>query len=131
MRHHLITVLCLLLAVSVHAADDPTIPAQLKTDVQVAMNAHIDSNQSGGRFVIYDAVDGKLLRLQLKELHAGVVRNGEFYVSCADFADEIGAVVDVDFLVVRSDYGFRVLEGVVHKVGGKKRTYNLEENTHE
>jgi hypothetical protein len=50
-------------------------------------------------------------------------------VSCADFTTTSGDVVDVDFLVAGDDTGFRVLEGVVHKVGGTKRPYHLEEMT--
>ncbi len=111
------------------AADDPSIPAQRKALVQQAMVTHIDSNRSGDHYVIYDAVDGKLLRLKLKELHAGVVQKTGFYVSCADFTTTSGDVVDVDFLVAGDDTGFRVLEGVVHKVGGTKRPYHLEEMT--
>ena len=52
---------------------------------------------------------------------------GEFYVSCADFTDAGGNLVDVDFLVGADSEGHRVLEGVVHKIGGTKRPYHIEE----
>ena len=110
-----------------NAADDPNIPVERKAAVQQAMKHHIDKHKVDGRYVIFDAVAGQLLRLELKKLHAGVVRKAEFYVSCADFTDSQGGIVDVDFLVGQVEDGLHVLEGVVHKAGGTKRPYHLEE----
>ena len=123
---HALGLAALLLAASAHAGDDPSIPAKRKAGVQKAMAAHIDANRVGDHYVIYEAVAGKLLRLRFGELHAGVVRKGEFYVSCADFTDADGTPIDVDFLVAGDEDGFRVLEGVVHKVGDAKRPYHVE-----
>ena len=116
-----------LLASVANAADDPTIPPERKAAVQQAMKHHIDKHLVDDRYVIFDAVDGQLLRLELKKLHAGVVRKAEFYVSCADFTDARGGIVDIDFLVGQVEDSLHVLEGVVHKVGGKKRPYHLED----
>jgi hypothetical protein len=117
----------LLQTTGVQAADDPNIPKERKAVVQQAMTAFIDANQVDDHFVIYDAVEGKLLRLRLAELHAGVVKKGEFYVSCADFTDGADNPVDVDFLVGGKGENLKVLEGVVHEVAGKKRPYHVEE----
>lgn len=85
MRVASVLALTILMQVSVlHAADDPTIPKQRKAALQQAMTEFIDANRVGDNFVVYDAVAGKLLRLRLAELHTGVVKKGEFYVSCAD-----------------------------------------------
>jgi hypothetical protein len=39
---------------------------------------------------LYDPVDGKLLNLSSYVLHSGIVKKGDFYVSCADFVDQEG-----------------------------------------
>ena len=87
------------LAATAQAGDDPNIPSERKVLVRQAMSAHVDDALVSDHYVIYDAVDGKLLRLQFKELHTGVVRKGEFFVACADFTNAAGTLIDVDFLV--------------------------------
>ncbi len=122
----LLGIAALSLTTTAHAGDDPSIPSEHKTLVQQAMATHIKAHGVADRYVIYDAVEGDLLRLQFGELHPGVVRKGEFYVSCADFTNARGALVDVDFLVARGEGGFRVIESVVHKIDGAKRPYHIE-----
>ena len=120
-----------LLTTSAHSADDPNIPKEEKAAVQKAMQAHIDSNRVGEKYVIYDGVAGELLRLGFVELHAGVVRKGEFYVSCADFTSADGTMIDVDFLVAGEEDDLRVLDAIVHKVAGTKRPYRVEDKPSE
>ena len=90
------------------------------------MQAHIDQNTVDGHYVVYDAVADKVLKLQLDKLHDGIVKKSDYYVSCADFHDASGKYHDLDFLVVEENGEFRALQGVVHKVGKKKRKYHLE-----
>ena len=127
MRSAIVLSLATLFAASAHSADDPTIPKEEKAVVQKAMKAHIDANRVGEKYVIYDGVEGELLRLGFVELHAGVVRKGEFYVSCADFTSADGTMIDVDFLVAGDKDDLRVLDAIVHKVAGTKRPYRVEE----
>jgi len=47
-------------------------------------------------------------------------------VSCADFQDQEGRVIDVDFLVLANHGQLQVTQGIVHSVEGKKRKYHLE-----
>ena len=94
--------------------------------MQKAMEDHIAANRVGEDYIIYDAVSGDLLRLRFSQLHAGVVRKGGFYVSCADFTSQ-GTPIDVDFLVAGGEDGLRVLDAIVHKVGDTKRPYHVEE----
>ena len=108
------------------SADDPSIKGETRTNTQKAMSGHIDQNTYDGDYIIYDAVTGKLLRLQLKELHAGIVKKDDFYVSCADFVDSQGNKYDLDFLVVDNGGNFEVFEAIVHKVNDDKRKYDLE-----
>jgi hypothetical protein len=119
---------CLLPAGAASAADDPSIQGKTRQDIQAAMKSFIASHDTGDHTMLhYDPVTGKLLRLKLVELHDGIVQKGHFYVSCADFQDEDGGVVDIDFLVVPSGDDFRVNQAIVHKADGEKRSYHVEQ----
>ena len=127
MRSAIALSLAILLTTSAHSADDPSIPKEDKAVVQKTMKAHIDANRVGEQYIIYDGVSGELLRLSFVELHAGVVRKGEFYVSCADFTAADSTRIDVDFLVAGDKDDLRVLDAIVHKVDGTKRPYRVED----
>ncbi len=109
------------------AADDPSIKGKTREGIQSAMKSHIDGNIVDGKYVIYDAVAGKLKKLKLDKLHEGIMKKADFYVSCADFVDDGGNKYDLDLLVVDKGGGFRVLETVVHAINGEKRKYHLED----
>ncbi len=124
----LILVLAWLVAPGALAADDPSIQGETRSGVKAAMTRFIDGQRSAdGSMLHYDPVSGDLLRLKLRELHAGIVSKGHFYVSCADFVDADGREVDVDFLVVPNGSGFRVNQALVHAVDGEKRGYHVEQ----
>ena len=108
------------------AGDDPSIQGKPRVESQKAMTSHIMGNTYDGKYVIYDAVDGKLLKLDFKSLHTGIVKKGDFYVSCADFADNKGNLYDIDFLVGEKDEQFSVIQALVHSVNGNKRKYDVE-----
>lgn len=99
----------------------------MRHEIRAAMQAHVAANRPGDRYVVYDAVEDKLLRLDFKELHRGIAQKGDFYVSCADFVDEAGALYDLDFLVAPVGGQYRVLQAVVHSVGGDERRYHVED----
>lgn len=116
----------LALTLSAHAADDPSIKGERRSAVQAAMQKHIDHNTVDGHYVMYDALTDGLLKLKLAKLHDGIVKKADYYVSCADFRDSAGTYFDLDFLVIEKEGRFRVLQGIVHKVGSVKRKYHLE-----
>lgn len=107
------------------AADDPSIKGQIRTDIQEAMKRHIGRNTLGDHYVIYDAIKGELKKLTFKELHKGIVKKGDFYVSCADFVDASGTKYDLDFLVSARD-DVHVLQALVNSINGEKHKYHLE-----
>ena len=106
--------------------NDPSIKGDLRTDIQDSMQSFIDRNTVNGLYSLYDPVDGKLRQLTFKELHKGIVKKGEYYVSCADFTDSNNALVDLDFLVIPTGDNFLVSQAIIHSVDGKKRKYHLE-----
>jgi hypothetical protein len=107
-------------------ADDASIVGEQRVGIQKAMTHFVGAHSVEGELLHYDPVAGELRRLRLEELHSGIVKKGEFYVSCADFRDESGTLVDVDFLVLDMGDSFHVNQAIVHAVDGKKRAYHLE-----
>ncbi len=108
------------------AADDPSIQGARRAGIQAAMKSFIEGQSVAERLLHYDPVAGELLQLRLAELHEGIVKKGDFYVSCADFTGEDGRRYDLDFLVVPAGEGYRVNQAIVHAVEGQKRKYHLE-----
>ena len=118
-------------AANVLAADDPSIKGGKRTSIQTAMNEHIKENSVDGRYILYDPIDDKVLRLKLDDLHDGIVKKADYYVSCADFTSANGTYYDLDFMVVEKDGEYKALQGFVHKVGKNKRKYHLENTADE
>ena len=118
----------LLWAGGASAADDPSIQGDLRKGIHSAMNDYVEKQSVDGRVLLYDPVEGKLLRMKFESLHDGIVKKGDFYVSCADFADQDGRKLDLDFLVIKDEHGkLRATQAIVHKVDGNKRPYHLED----
>jgi len=113
-------------ATTAPAADDPSIKGSLRENIKTSMMSYIESNTIEDIYVLYDAVDGRLLKLKLDKLHDGIVKKGDFYVSCADFYDHRGKKIDVDFLVLKDGAQLKTIQAVVHSVDGVKRKYHLE-----
>ena len=122
----LLVCLALLAAPAAQAADDPSIKGQLRTDIHEAMQEFLADRTDDGTYRHYDAADDRLLHLKDANLHEGIVKKGDFYVSCADFTDQDGRKIDVDVLAFDFGGKIRAVQGFVHKVDGDKRPYDLE-----
>ena len=109
------------------AADDPSIKGKLRANIQTTMSKFINDHTVKRTFRIYDPVAGKLHKLKLDKLHKGIVKKGDFYVSCADFVDSKGRKFDLDFLVLPDGNKLVATQAVIHSVDGKKRKYHLED----
>ena len=119
-------ILSFMLSSSIYAGDDPSIRGDLRSNVQKSMSNYIDHQSIDGRMYVYDAVDGKLLKLKLEKLHSGIVKKGKFYVSCADFIDQKDRKIDIDFMVRLKAGELITTQALVHSVDGDKRKYHLE-----
>jgi hypothetical protein len=108
------------------AANDPSIQGDLRSNIQGAMKEMVEQRTVGGIFKFYDAATDRLHDLKLVELHDGIVKKGDYYVSCADFVDSQGTAIDMDFLVLPGNGKLIATQAVLHKVDGKKRKYHLE-----
>ncbi len=116
----------LLAAPAAQAGNDPSIEGDLRKNIQAAMDSWVGEQTVDGTVRLYDPVEGRLLELKFEELHDGIVKKGDFYVSCADFADQDGRKIDVDFLVLPDGDALRATQAIVHSVDGEKREYHLE-----
>jgi hypothetical protein len=118
--------LSVILASVAFAADDPSIKGSLRDNIKTSMMTFIEKRMVDDTFIIYDAVDGRLMKLKYDKLHDGIIKKRDFYVSCADFFDEKGRKVDLDFLVIRDGDNLHTIQAVIHAIDGKKRKYHLE-----
>ncbi len=109
------------------AANDPSINGELRQNIQQAMSNHIKTNKINEKYALYDEKKGKVLKLQLAQLHEGIVSKGDYYVSCADFTDDNGQTVDVDFMVSGTGNELSVYQAIIHKDDDGKRKYHLED----
>jgi hypothetical protein len=114
------------IAANAFGADDPSIKGEKRTGIQAAMTEHIKDNSVDGRYILYDPIDDKVIKLKLDDLHDGIVKKSDYYVSCADFTSSNGTYYDLDFMVVEKGGEYKALQGFVHKVGKNKRKYHLE-----
>ena len=113
---------------SAFAADDTSIKGELRANITKAMLEHVGANTVDGDYIIYDAVDGQLLRLKFDSLHDGIVKKGDFYVACGDFNAHDGTYYDLDMLVAeQTDGSMRVLQSIVHKREDEKREYHVHD----
>jgi len=83
-----------------------------------------DAALKGGSFLIFDAVDKKVLQLSLVKVHdeklAHLGKN--VYFACTDMKAADGTVYDLDFMMTSSsEGGLRASEILVHKKGGVPR----------
>jgi len=126
-RMTLLATVLLLAAPLAMAGDDASIKSFQRVAIQTAMGEHVKTNTLDSSYIIYDNQKGELKKLTLDKLHEGIVRKGDFFVSCADFRDSSGKLYDLDFLVAQQGDDYRVIQALVHSVDGKKRPYHLED----
>lgn len=108
------------------AADDASIPADVKEKARAAMDHYIKQEiEVKGTFLLNDPVENKILNLKYDKVHKGMVKFKDGFLACADFTQ--GKVpYDIDFLVKIVGGQYRVVQAAVHAIDGKKRTGHME-----
>jgi hypothetical protein len=68
--------------------------------------------------------------LEFVRVHDRVGKTGSLYYSCTDMRDkQTGELLDLDFDVKATGEKLKVVDGRIHKVGGKARyTYDEHDN---
>ena len=115
-----------LIGTAAYAGVGKEVNAELSAAAIASMQAFIAERSVDGVFLHYDPVAGELLELELKLLHVEVTKKDGFYVSCANFIDQFGRPVDLDFLVVRDGDEFKTVQAIVHRLAAAKRPYTLD-----
>jgi len=124
----LFTALLMLMVVAGRAADDPTIRGTLRPQIWSTMDDYIVSQTGDGIMRLYDPIEDRVLLMEFRGINDGIVREGDFFVSCADFVDQDGRKLDVDLLVLQSGENLKVTQAIVHKIQGAERSSNLAPN---
>ena len=82
--------------------------------LQLALMAYVDSKTFDGRFLHFDVERKELRGLHSANLFPMIVPATGFYFLCADFRDDQGGKVDVDFVATRTEGGFRVIQTMIN-----------------
>ncbi len=83
-----------------------------------------DAALKGGAFLVFDAVDKKVLQLALVKVHEDKLAHlgNDVYFACTDMKAADGVVYDLDFMMKKSSHGdLHASEIAVHKKGGVPR----------
>ena len=112
---------------SANAGDDRSIKGQLRKDIQNSMEQYVKNQTLDGNLYVFDAVQNKLLTLTSGKLRHNIVKDGDFYLTCADYTDQDGNKVDLDFMVRKSGDKFITTQTIVHAVGDKYRPYHVRD----
>ena len=84
--------------------------------------------QKKGTFPIKDPMTGTTRKLEFVRVHDRVGKTGPLYYSCTDMRDkQTGELLDLDFDVKATGEKLKVVDGRIHKVGGKAR-YSYDEH---
>ena len=128
-NHVIVSVFALVLFTELYtfAGDDKNIKGELRKGIKSSMGEYIDGNTIDSKFKLFDPIEGKVLDLKLDHLHEGIVKKGDYYVSCADFVDQEGRKIDIDLFVLKDGKNLKTVQAIVHSVDGEKRKYHLEE----
>jgi len=118
---------CLILSNSAMAGDDQSIKGQLRTDITNSMVEYIKKQTIDGKLYVFDAVQNKLLVLTSGVLHKRITRDGGFYITCADYIDQDGQKVDLDFFVKTSGNKQITTQTIVHAIADQYRPYHVSD----
>ena len=91
------------------------------------MEQYITNQTIDGKLYVFDAVQNKLLELTSGKLHKRIAKDGEFYITCADYVDQDGQKVDLDFMVKTSGDKQVTTQTIVHAIADKYRPYHIKD----
>jgi hypothetical protein len=103
------TISLLLFCASATAAEGK-LDTQTRVLLQAAMQTHIERTTVAGRYPKVELASGQVKQLYPAAGHPMVLRMGQYYVLCADFRDDAGKAVNVDFYLTEKAKGFSVFQ---------------------
>ena len=93
----------------------------VKDSLQIAMQQHIDRSLVNGAYLHFDPTTGDVSKLYPVSPHPTIMRMGKFFVLCADFRDDKGVPVNVDFYVAQAERRYVVFYKAVAQRNMLKR----------
>ena len=93
-----------------HASQMQETKVRLQSDLQ----KHIYRSLVNGAFHTLDSKTGDVIALYPHVSHPMILQMGEYYVMCADFRDDDGNNVDIDFYMIKKPRGFQVFRAEVN-----------------
>lgn len=123
----LLALTSLVLSNSANAGDDKSIKGQLRKDIHDSMERYISRQTMDGKLYVFDAVQNKLLTLTSGKLRHGIVKDGDFYLTCADYTDQDGNKIDLDFMVRKNGEEYITSQTIVHAVDDEYRPYHVRD----
>ena len=112
---------------SANAGDDKSINGELRKNIKKSMAQYINKQTMDGKFYVFDAVQNKLLTLTSGKLRPGIVKDGNFYLTCADYTDQDGNKIDLDFMVRKNGEEYITSQTIVHAVADEYRPYHVRD----
>ena len=87
--------------------------SHVKASLQVAMQQHIDRSLVNGAYLYLDPATGSVNKLYPVSPHPMIMRMGEFFVLCADFRNDQGTTVNIDFYLAQAGRRYVVFHTAV------------------
>ena len=103
LRFMFISILLLIVTLGHGVAESGNVNPYLKATLQVTMQQHIDRHLVNGAYLHLDETSGEVVQLYPVSPHPVIMRMGNYFVLCADFRNDQGKTVNVDFYMARSD----------------------------
>lgn len=82
--------------------------------LQMILMEYIDNKMVDDHVIYFDPASKKLVKFYPANLHPRIIASGDVYFLCADFRDEKGAEVDVDFVATRIDGRFHIIQTMIN-----------------
>lgn len=90
-------------------ANADTGASKIRTDLQVAMQRHLERSQVEGAIHFINREKAAVQRLYPVKAHPLILKGDGFFVLCAELRDESGKKYEVDFYMVEARRGYRVV----------------------
>lgn len=81
----------------------------IRTELQIAMQRHVDRSLTKGVLLDLDIHDGEVKKYYPTAAHPLIMKGPDFFVLCADLADDDGNTFDVDYYLTPTERGYKVI----------------------
>lgn len=95
-------------------AEAASIDNTTRVALQSELRSYIATKTSDGTYTFFDEEDGSIQEFQIKAIHPVIFAKGDRFLMCADFIDQEGKKVLIDYVMLPVSNGFIVekeLEG--------------------